>query len=217
MSFPLRRWLGYAKWRCGQVAQLAAYRLPLPGSKRFIHMLWEQQAALIHAQWGKVEHDYAILHALLAREQPQSLIDIGCGSGRLFNLYLQQRIPLVIGVDISAQALALARERFPQIPTHQERLEDLTFAANQFDMAICNRVLQHVPPHAIQPVVAKLCSIAWSIYINELTTSGQLAENFYMVRHNYPALFGARRFSVVEEGRLGEQTYQLYRQQRQAR
>lgn len=213
MNFSLRRWLGYARWRAGQLGQLLAYRRPLPGSKRFIRTLWEQQAALIHAQWGEEEHDYAILSALLVREQPQSLIDIGCGSGRLFKLYLHHQIPTVIGVDISAQALAIARQRFPQIPTRRERLEDLTFAANQFDWAVCNRVLQHVPPHAIQPVVAKLCGMARSIYINELTTSDDLAENFYMVRHNYPALLGAHGFVVVAEGRLGEQTYQLYRQQ----
>lgn len=213
MSFPLRHWLGYAKWRAGQLSQSLAYRWPLPGSQRFIRTLWEQQAALIHEQWGAEEHDYAILRTLLAQEQPQSLIDIGCGSGRLFKLYLQQQIPVSIGVDISAQALAIARQRFPQIPTHRERIEDLTFAANAFDLAICNRVLQHIPPHAIRPVVAKLCGMARSIYINELTTSDDLAENFYMVRHNYPALFGDHRFSVVAEGRLGEQTYQFYRRQ----
>ncbi|MFN8487853.1 MAG: class I SAM-dependent methyltransferase [Caldilineaceae bacterium] len=213
MSFSFRRWLGYTKWRCGQVGQLLAYRLPLPGSKRFIHTLWDNQAEMIHTQWGELEHDYAILGGLLKRYQPQSLIDMGCGSGRLFKLYVQYQIPTVVGVDISTRALAIARQRFPQIPTLHGRLEDLNFAPTRFDLAICNRVLQHIPAHAIQRVVTKLCTVARSVYINELTVSDNLSENFYMVRHKYLALFDAHAFSVLEEGQLGDQTYQVYTHQ----
>lgn len=210
MNLSLRRWLGYAKWRAGQVGRWLTYRLPLPGSRWYIRRLWEQQATYIHSQWGEAEHDYALLNRLLDRYQPQALIDVGCGSGRLFKLYLQQQIPTIVGVDISAQALAIAGERFPQVTTRCERLEELTFPANTFDLAICNRVLQHIPPHAIRQVTARLCHVARAVYINELSASDELSENYYMVRHNYPALFGAHAFTIVDEGRLGEQSYQLY-------
>lgn len=210
MNLSLHRWLGYARWRSGQVGRWLAYRLPLPGSQRYIRRLWEQQATYIHTQWGEAEHDYALLSRLLDRYQPQALIDVGCGSGRLFKLYLQHQIPAIVGVDISAQALAIAGERFPQVTTRCERLEALDFPANAFDLAICNRVLQHIPPHAIRQVTARLCYVARAVYINELSASDDLSENYYMVRHNYSALFGAHAFTIVDEGRLGEQSYQLY-------
>lgn len=213
MRSSFRRWLSYHRWRLGQASRQLAYRLPLPGSRRFIHMLWEDQAEMIHEQWGALEHDYAVLGSLLTRYQPQSILDVGCGSGRLFKLYGEHRIPTVLGIDISERALALAQQRFPQIPTKHGRLEDLEFAANKFDLAICNRVLQHIPAHAIQPVVAKLCGLARAIYVNELTASDQVAENFYMVRHDYRLLFRVHAFAIQEEGRLTDQTYQVYTQQ----
>lgn len=210
MNFSLRGWLGYHKWRLGQLGRQVAYRLPLPGSKRFIRSLWDDQAEQIHQQWGELEHDYTILSKLLRDQKPRSILDVGCGSGRLFKLYIKHNIPSIIGVDISERALAIARTRFPQIMTKHGRLEDLNFAANQFDLAICNRVLQHIPPYAIQQVVTTLCTIARTIYVNELTPTDNLPENFYMVTHPYPVLFAVHGYTVQEEGQLGEQKYQIY-------
>jgi 2-polyprenyl-3-methyl-5-hydroxy-6-metoxy-1,4-benzoquinol methylase len=186
------------------------YRTSLPGSRRFIRALWEAQADAVHARWGEADHDYHVLGGMLERYRPQSLVDVGCGSGRLFALYARHRIATVVGVDISARALAIARRRAPHVRTLCACLEDVDFGGETFDLAICNRVLQHVPPHAIRKVVATLCTVAGRIYVNELTRSDDVSENLYMVRHGYRELFGENACFVVEEGRLGDQTYQVY-------
>jgi 2-polyprenyl-3-methyl-5-hydroxy-6-metoxy-1,4-benzoquinol methylase len=206
----LRRWLGYAKWQLSQHYRQLIYGLPLPGSKRFIHGWWEEQALMIHEHWGSDEHDYAVISQLLVTYQPHAVLDVGCGSGRLFKLYQQHGVETILGIDISEQALAIARQRFPQIPTLHGPLEELKLPAERFDLAICNRVLQHIPPYAIRRVITILCTSAQRVYVNELTTSDHLAENFYMRHHDYPALFAEQNYQLLERGQLAEQTYQVY-------
>ncbi|MFN8059057.1 MAG: class I SAM-dependent methyltransferase [Vicinamibacterales bacterium] len=210
MSLGIRRRLGHAKWRCQEAGRRFFYRLPLPGSRRFVEHLWEDQAEMIHSRWGDDRHDYAVIGRLLDRYRPQSVLDVGCGSGRLFGLYADRGIPTVLGVDISQRGLDIARRRFPNVPTIHSRLEELTLPGRSFDVVICNRVLQHVPPRAIRHVVERLCSMGRCVYVNELAASDEQPENYYMVRHEYRPLFEARGFAVLDEGRLGDQTYQVY-------
>jgi SAM-dependent methyltransferase len=210
MIGTLRQWLGHSKYRLGHSLQAVAYRVPTPWSQHVISSVWEQQAELIHRQWGHTTHDFAVISRLLAQHRPQTLLDVGCGSGRLFGLYLQHGVTKPVGLDISAQALTLANERYPAIQTIQGRVEDLNYPTGYFDLAVCNRVLQHVPPHAIDLVVGQLCAICRQLYINELSESDQLPEEFFMFRHDYPRIFAKFQRGIVEEGRIGKQTYQLY-------
>jgi ubiquinone/menaquinone biosynthesis C-methylase UbiE len=192
------------------VGQTLIYGKLTPWSRRFVKNVWDSQADMIHQQWGNDEHDYEVLSRMLTTYHVQSVLDIGCGSGRLFKLYLQYGVRDIVGVDISERALALARERYPTIETINCRLENLVYPPNRFDLAICNRILQHIPPHAIAECVALLCTVAGLVYINELADSDSLAENFYMRRYNYPIFFARNGFRQIEQGLLGQQTYQLY-------
>jgi ubiquinone/menaquinone biosynthesis C-methylase UbiE len=210
MNVSLKRWAGYTKWWTGQAVRAVVYRLPTPWSQRTVSEVWENWANMIHERWGNVEHDYEILSRLFTTYEPQSILDVGCGSGRLFKLYAQHGIQDVVGIDISAQALSLARQRYPTVSTIHSRLENLTFPPERFDLAICNRVLQHLPPHTIDNAIAQLCKMCRLIYINELTESDDLSEEFYMFRHNYLPLFVKHKFTLYDEGKLGEQTYQIY-------
>jgi SAM-dependent methyltransferase len=153
-------------------------------------------------RWGCEEHDYGVLNRILIQYRPRSILDCGCGSGRLFKLYVENKVENIVGVDVSAQALVLANQRFPDVPTMHTRLEDLAFPTGRFDIAICNRVLQYVPQHSIADVVGKLCRISHLVYVNELLDAAE--ENFYMVRHDYVALFTQEGFRLLEEGNLGE-------------
>jgi 2-polyprenyl-3-methyl-5-hydroxy-6-metoxy-1,4-benzoquinol methylase len=207
---PLRRHLGSAKWHILEACKTLSYRLSLPWSRNFINNFWENQADMIYERWGALEHDYEILSRLFTTYRPCSILDVGCGSGRLFKLYAQHQIQDVIGIDISHRALDLARRSFPLVQTLCSNIEDLEFPPNRFDFAICNRVLQHIPARDIAGTVAKLSELCQHVYINELTSSDNLNENFYMIRHDYAALFAHSGFRLLEEGSLGEQTFELY-------
>ena len=90
------------------------------------------------------------------------------------------------------------------------RFEDFDYPEDRFDLAVCNRILQHIPDHSIAGVVAKLCDLCRLVYVNELTSSDDLHENYYMVRHDYQVLFSSNEFDLLEEGLIGKQTYSLY-------
>ena len=215
MATPFRHWLGTKKYEMGQAVRALAYRTPTPWSKRIVADFWEEQAIVIHEQWGDDCHDFEVLQKIFATHgsngEPISVLDVGCGSGRLFGFYLANDIEDIVGLDISEKALALAGERYPDVPTIQGKVEDLAFPPQRFSVAICNRVLQHIPPNAIAGAIEKLCTICDMIYVNELTDSDQLNEEFFMFRHNYPALFARHSCQLVDSGIIGQQTYYLFR------
>lgn len=207
-----------AHWKGALVSQSRAgvYKLAYSGllppvwRQRLIAQFWEDNAPAIHAQWGGGRDDYAILGAILGRYQPASLLDAGCGSGRLFPLYQQCGVQQVVGTDISEAALEIARRTFPHFDLRCVSLIDLAFADNAFDFCVCNRVLQHVPPDDIQHVVHNLARISEAIYVNELTDSDGLDDAFFMKKHDYRRLFADAGLDCLESGLIGKQTYQVF-------
>lgn len=203
MATVLRHWLGTKKYQLGQRVRALAYRTPTPLGHRAVSRFWEEQATIIHEQWGEETHDFGTLSAIFADLQPQSVLDVGCGSGRLFGHYLAHGITDIVGLDISEKALAIAAQRYPAVPTMAIKVEELSFPPQRFDLAICNRVLQHIPRNAIAGAIGKLCAISKAVYVNELTASDQLNEEFFMFRHDYPALFAVHGMQLRQTGQIG--------------
>ncbi len=75
----------------------------------------------------------------------QSLLDGGCGTGG-FLAWASARgaFDRLCGVDISLEAIALAREAVPGAELHVAPLHDLPFETRAFDLVVLNDVLQHV-------------------------------------------------------------------------
>ncbi len=77
---------------------------------RYDHDLWDPTTAR-GLEWVL---EQGILSALLAgRPQPRVAIDFACGTGRVLQ-FLAERAPEVIGVDISAAMLEVARRHCPE-------------------------------------------------------------------------------------------------------
>jgi len=189
-----------------------AYRSLLPASwrQRLIARFWEGQASAIHAKWGSGRDDYGALAAVMERYRPTSVLDAGCGSGRLFPLYQQYGVRRVVGTDISETALEIARRDFPQVDLRCASLTELDFAENTFDLCVCNRVLQHILPTEIRSVVANLARISRWVYVNEMTDSDDMEQTFFMRKHDYEGLFGEAGMSRIESGLIGKQTYAVF-------
>jgi SAM-dependent methyltransferase len=66
------------------------------------------------------------------------ILDIGCGAGGvLANLQKWGAEPKkLVGVDLLAERIQMARERFPQIAFHQANAEALPFPDDTFDLAL---------------------------------------------------------------------------------
>ncbi len=88
------------------------------------------------------------LDALLARADPASLLDVGCGEGVLVHRWAQ-RLPgrRLVGIDLeekSIQAGWTARQA-PNLEYRVMRAEHLPFADDEFDLTSAVEVLEHVP------------------------------------------------------------------------
>ena len=87
--------------------------------------------------------------ALLAPQQGERALDIGCGPGlttEALALAVGQRTP-VVGVDIAPPMLAIARERcapFQQVRFEQADVTQLPFEGAQFDIALASQVYEYV-------------------------------------------------------------------------
>jgi ubiquinone/menaquinone biosynthesis C-methylase UbiE len=79
----------------------------------------------------------------------ERLLDVGCGTGE-FERLLLERYPgtTLVGVDVTPEMLAVAREKFRDHPATTFFLAQavtLPFASEQFDAAVSCNMLHHVP------------------------------------------------------------------------
>jgi ubiquinone/menaquinone biosynthesis C-methylase UbiE len=72
-----------------------------------------------------------------------SVLDVGCGTGR--NLPLYHPGVRVVGVDVSAEALARAHRRRPEVPLVQGDAQALPFRTGAFDTVVSGLVFCSVP------------------------------------------------------------------------
>ena len=88
-------------------------------------------------------------------------LDFGCGVGRL-TLALAERFPEVVGIDVSAGHLKLARERAEATNVRNVTFEqigainDLDRWKGTFDFVLSRIVLQHNPPPIMAALLEKL-------------------------------------------------------------
>jgi ubiquinone/menaquinone biosynthesis C-methylase UbiE len=105
---------------------------------------WERIRAL-HAPEKDVE---AAILKVLAGHRIDTLLDAGTGTGRMLEL-LSPHVKRAIGVDVSPEMLAIARDRLlrENLSHAQVRLADtyrLPFAADSFDAVLFHQVLHYL-------------------------------------------------------------------------
>lgn len=106
------------------------------------------------------------LLAAIPTPEARTAVDIGCGPGNSTEL-LVQRFPQarVSGLDSSADMIAAARERLPQLRFELAEIDKWT-AEGPFDVIFANAVLQWVPNHAtLLPALAGKLSAGGSLAI----------------------------------------------------
>ncbi|HXP33288.1 MAG TPA: class I SAM-dependent methyltransferase, partial [Acidimicrobiales bacterium] len=85
----------------------------------------------------------------LLPEHPRSVLDLGCGDGRLANLALEARptVTHVVAVDVSAPMLDRARRRFaddPRVEVRHWDLADPINALGTFDVIMSGFAIHHL-------------------------------------------------------------------------
>jgi SAM-dependent methyltransferase len=75
----------------------------------------------------------------------QSLLDAGCGTGGFLAWAAETgAFQRLAGLDVSSEAIALARQQVPQAELRVASLAAIPFESESFDVVVANDVLQHV-------------------------------------------------------------------------
>jgi SAM-dependent methyltransferase len=82
------------------------------------------------------------------------ILDVPCGTGKYFGMIVGAGRE-VTGVDQSAGMLAVARDKYPRVPTQKGSLQDLAFDA-EFDAVLCVDAMEHVSPEDWPSVIGRL-------------------------------------------------------------
>jgi SAM-dependent methyltransferase len=89
------------------------------------------------------------LDELLARSDPRSLLDVGCGEGVLVHQWALRlgEGRRVVGIDLEEESIQAgwSQRAAANLEYHVMHAENLPFAENEFDLATAIEVLEHVP------------------------------------------------------------------------
>lgn len=96
----------------------------------------------------------------IAACHPRSVIDLGCGEGKLVSRLLRQtKIPVIHGMDVSSRALEIADERLEKIPAAKREGRVKLFAGSLIyrdsrlhghDVAALVEVIEHLDPDRLE-------------------------------------------------------------------
>lgn len=82
-------------------------------------------------------------------KENDSVLDIGCGNGRLYQLFANLSISFT-GIDISENLIAIAKERYPQCHFEVVDMVDLPFENEKFDVIFSLVAFHHLPTKETQ-------------------------------------------------------------------
>ncbi len=191
--------------------------------------VWERLSDLEDAELMGLYHDRPRTDLLALMERaPCRVLDIGCAAGAT-GRYIKERFPdaWVAGIELSAPAAALARERIDMVL--EQKLEEVDFSANgiqpgSIDTVIVADVLEHLydPWHALvclRPLLSPDAQVLASIpnarnlgLMNDLAKGrfGYAAEGLLDITH-------IRFFTRAEMERMFSETgYRVLRTERTA-
>jgi SAM-dependent methyltransferase len=87
---------------------------------------------------------------------PRRVLDYGCGTGSAIPFLLDElRAGSVVGVDVSAGSLNVARQRVGSLPVRLEQVEHYR-CGGDIDVAFCNGIFHHILPSQRPATVASV-------------------------------------------------------------
>jgi 2-polyprenyl-3-methyl-5-hydroxy-6-metoxy-1,4-benzoquinol methylase len=126
----------------------------------------------------------AVVEAVRSLE-PASLVDVGCGDGRLL-AELQQHVVDPLGIDLDARAIRYAAGFSDRASF---RVQDISGLDGAFDVVTCVETLEHVPDDQVAPfltAVAHRVRSGGHLVLTVPTTARPVTEKHH--RHYDPTL-----------------------------
>ena len=135
-----------------------------------------------------------------------SILELGCGFGRVTQLLAGRYDVPVTALDISPDQLAAAALRVPSAEYIESSILGFEPAPRRWALVIAVEVLMHVPPSEIEATVAKLRELSSALIVTvdyDGPPAGLSAHNW---AHDYNALF-----PEAERTRVGRQSISVVR------
>jgi ubiquinone/menaquinone biosynthesis C-methylase UbiE len=90
-------------------------------------------------------------------DRADALLDVGCGTGGFLRWANERGSPgQLVGVDISPEAIELARRRLPEAQLQVAPIWAMPLESHGFDLVVINDVLQHIPTARISESLAEV-------------------------------------------------------------
>jgi SAM-dependent methyltransferase len=123
---------------------------------------WTPEQARNFLRWGpEGKRHPSRLKVLSLVEGMSSVLDVGCGTGVMFEMIREKRLELdYLGIDVTERLLEVARQLFPA-DVHRFRrmsLYELKKLRRKFDAVVCRHVLEHLPDYV--PAIQGMYSCA---------------------------------------------------------
>ena len=160
---------------------------------------WNLRANDIDEKWGDKFFDYELIGKIIDDYQINSVLDFGCGSGRLANLYIEKKIEKIIMYDLSLKAIKIAKiknNNTSKINFVSGNISKLDLIENEVDLIISNKALSAVHKSDIKSVLEKLCKSSKYFYICEFNSP--TGGSNYWFSHNYIELMEEFNFELIE-------------------
>jgi glycosyltransferase involved in cell wall biosynthesis len=166
---------------------------------------WDDAAPFIHSRDGHLSHDYAVLGTIIRRTGARSVLEIGCGSGRLVPVYLLHAMSPIWVEDTSPSALEICHQRFfhqEQIRYFAGRVEEMGMNES-VDLVVSTKVLQHVlDEDELRRMISYLAKKTRSFFINEATVKDTLLLGSRGKGRDYTEIFQSVGFQLRDQGEL---------------
>ena len=94
--------------------------------------------------WGNLQSNLQFLSRVGVLTRPSTLLEIGCGKGTLLDA-MQRLGHTVEGIDVDADAIALAHSSYPTISSRVASGDSLPFPSASFDAVLSFDVFEHIP------------------------------------------------------------------------
>ncbi len=137
--------------------------------------------------WGLDYMTYvSFIAELIGRNHPESLLDVGCGDGRLIHM-IKSLVPRISGVDLSERAIAFARAFNPDVDF---LCGDVAQVSEKYAWVTLVEVMEHIPDHQMPEFVRNIARLVQDdglLLISVPTVNTPLNKKHYR-HYNLPLL-----------------------------